>query len=108
AWTEPDDATRLDLIGQVWAAEGKLADPPMTADGHTELSAITGTLQTQFPGHTFRRTTTIDAHHGFLRYGWALVAADGTTALTGTDIAVVGEDGKLQRVVGFFGELAAA
>ncbi|MCU1427880.1 MAG: SnoaL-like protein, partial [Actinomycetia bacterium] len=42
AWTEPDDATRLDLIGQVWAAEGKLADPPMTADGHTELSAITG------------------------------------------------------------------
>jgi hypothetical protein len=30
AWTEPDDATRLDLIGQVCAAEGKLADPPPT------------------------------------------------------------------------------
>jgi hypothetical protein len=108
AWTEPDEAKRKELIGRVWAHDGKLADPPMTAAGVTELIAVTAALQSQFPGHSFRRATGIDAHHDFLRYGWELFAPDGTIALTGIDVAVVTDDGKLHRVVGFFGELPPA
>ena len=64
-------------------------------------------LQTQFPGHTFRRTSTIDAHHGFARYEWELVAPDGAVALAGLDVAEVGDDGRLRRVVGFLGPIPA-
>lgn len=108
AWTEPDETTRHELIGQVWADGGKLADRPMSAAGRTELAAITAAMQAQFPEHTFRRATAVDTHHDFLRYGWELVAADGTVALAGMDVAVIGDDGKLRRVVGFFGDPPAA
>jgi hypothetical protein len=108
AWTERDETRRQELIGQVWAADGKLADPPMQATGHRELTAVTAAVQAQFPGHTFRRATNIDTHHNFLRYGWELVAADGAVALAGMDVAVVADDGKFQRIVGFFGDLPAA
>ena len=57
--------------------------------------------------HTFRRTTGIDEHHGVARYGWELVAADGAVAVGGTDIAEIGDDGRLVRVTGFFGDLPA-
>jgi SnoaL-like domain len=108
AWTVPDEATRRRMVRDVWAPDGTLVDPPMAAAGHDELTAVGAALQVQFPGHTFRRTTAIDAHHDLVRYGWALLAPDGSTALTGLDVAVVTADGKLQRVAGFFGELAAA
>jgi hypothetical protein len=50
----------------------------------------------------------VDEHHGYARYGWALVAPDGNPAVTGTDIATVDSDGRLVKVIGFFGELGAA
>ncbi len=53
-------------------------------------------------------TIIIDTHHGFARYGWAMVAVDGSITPTGTDVASFGDDGRLTRIVGFFGELAAA
>ena len=35
-------------------------------------------VQAQFPGHTFRRTSAVDGHHGFARYEWEMLAPDGT------------------------------
>jgi hypothetical protein len=108
AWTEQDEEKRRGLISEVWAPDGKLSDPPMTANGRAELTGVTAALQGQFPGHTFRRSTVVDCHHEFIRYGWELVAPDRSVALTGEDVAVVGDDGKLRRVVGFFGNLASS
>lgn len=108
AWTEPDQSKRQGLIAQLWAADGELIDPPMTAAGHAELAAITAGLQAQFPGHAFRRASGIDYYHDFLRYGWELIAPDGTVALAGIDVAEVTTEGMLRRVSGFFGELPAA
>ena len=108
AWTEPDEQRRMDLIAQVWADDGQLIDPPMAATGHTELSTITAALQGQFPGHTFRRTTGIDVHHDLCRYGWELVAPDGSITLAGMDVAELTADNRLQRVAGFFGDLPPA
>jgi hypothetical protein len=69
------------------------------------ISDLAAAVQSQFAGHTFRRVSDIDAHHDVLRYAWELVAPDGSVALSGLDVAVVA-DGRLQHVVGFFGELA--
>jgi hypothetical protein len=106
AYGEADPARRSKLIEQVWAVDGQLVDPPLDAAGHDAISNMASAVQGQFPGHRFRRTTDVDAHHGFARYGWELVAADGTVAVSGVDIAEV-DDARLQRVIGFFGDLPA-
>lgn len=106
ALSEPDEAVRLATLRDLWSDAGQMADPPITGEGPDGIAAIGAALQQQFPGHAFRRTTAVDAHHGFLRYGWDLVDPGGAAVLSGTDVGVVGEEGRLARIVGFFGPLA--
>lgn len=108
SYSNPQEAERQQQIRQLWAAEGQLVDPPMAASGRAEIDGLAAALQSQFPGHTFRRTTEIDSHHGFARYGWELVGADGAVAVAGMDVAEVDDEGRLVRVVGFFGPLSEA
>jgi hypothetical protein len=106
AYGEPDPGRRAELVAAAWAPDGRLVDPPLTGEGHEGIAALGEALQSQFPGHRFRRTSAVDAHHDAVRFAWALVAPDGTVALTGTDVAQLAPDGRLARVTGFFGELA--
>jgi hypothetical protein len=80
-------------------------DPPFEGSGHAGIAALTDIVLGHFPAHTFRRTSGVDAHHEVARYRWELVAADGTVAVAGVDVVDV-RDGRLARVVGFFGEPA--
>lgn len=107
AYAEPDAAKRAALIEQAWAPDGQLIDPPLVGDGHAGIAQAAEALLSQFPGHTFRRTSGVDAHHDLLRFGWELVGPDGAVAVAGMDVGVVGEDGRLQRIAGFFGDLPA-
>ena len=107
AYFEPDAERRMRLIDSVWASDGHLFDPPLDAQGHAAINEMFATVQEMFSGHSFRRTTGIDAHHGIGRYGWELVDPTGTVALAGMDVAVVRQDGKLTRIAGFFGDLPA-
>ena len=105
-YCEPDAARRALLVAEAWSTNGELFDPPFEAAGHGGIAALTDVVLAHFPAHTFRRTTGVDAHHTFARYGWELVAADGTVAVAGTDVVEFAADGRLARVVGFFGEPA--
>lgn len=108
AYAEPDPTTRADLVARAWADGGQLIDPPFDGTGRDEVAAMADAVLAHYPAHTFRRTTAVDEHHGFARYGWELVGPDGTVAVNGTDVAQFGEDGALVRVVGFFGDLVPA
>jgi SnoaL-like domain len=108
AWNESDPARRAGLVEQVWAPDGQLIDPPLAAEGHAGISDLHAALQGQFPGHRFRRSSAVDAHHDRLRFGWELVGPDGAVALAGLDVGELAGDGRLRRVVGFFGDLPAA
>jgi len=103
AYAEPDAARRLELLRGVWSREGRLVDPPFESRGHQGISEQAAALLAQFPGHRFERTTAVDAHHDMLRYGWRLLSPAGTPVVEGIDIADVDVDGRLSRVVGFFG-----
>ena len=107
AYCEPDPAKRATLVAAVWAPDGRLLDPPFDGAGHDGIAAMADAVLTHYAGHRFERTTAIDEHHGIARYGWELVDGDGTVALSGMDVAVVGQDGRLTRVAGFFGDLPA-
>jgi hypothetical protein len=105
AWTEPNSARRRRLIEEVWAPDGKLIDPPLAADGHAGINDMFGTMQGQFPGHTFRRVSGVDAHHDHFRFAWQLVGPDGSAVIAGLDVGELAEDGRLRRITGFFGDV---
>jgi hypothetical protein len=105
AYAEPDPARRAQLVAEVWAGDGTLIDPPFDGSGHEAIAALADAVLTHFPGHRFRRTTGIDAHHDFARYGWELSGPDGVVAVSGTDVVEITPDGLLRRVTGFFGDL---
>jgi hypothetical protein len=107
AWNETDATRRLALVEQAWSSDGCLTDPPLAAEGHTAISEMAAALHGQFPGHRFRRASAIDMHHDALRFAWELVAPDGTVALAGMDVGQLAADGRLRRITGFFGPLAA-
>ena len=105
AYALADAARRDTLVAAAWNADGELLDPPLEGHGRAEISALAEVVLTHYAGHKFVRTTAVDAHHGFARYGWDLRASDGTNAVSGIDVVQFDEEGKLLRVVGFFGPL---
>jgi hypothetical protein len=104
-WNESDRERRDQLIQGVWLEDGRLIDPPAAASGRSEISEMAATLQSQFPGHRFRRSSTVDEHHGIFRFSWDLVGEDGTIALSGLDVGEVSDGGAIVRITGFFGDL---
>jgi hypothetical protein len=108
AYGEPDAASRATQVAAIWSVDGELIDPPIDGRGHDGIAALGDIIQAHYAGQRFRRTSTVDAHHGTARYAWALVAPDGSTTLSGLDVAEFAADGTLARVVGFFGELTPA
>ncbi len=103
-----DADRRGNLIEAAWSCDGELFDPPLEGRGHAEISALADVVLTHYAGHRFVRTTAVDSHHGFARYGWNLTGPDGTVAVSGIDVVQFDDAGKLLRVVGFFGPLAPA
>lgn len=104
-YAEPDPVRRRQLIEAAWNPDGELLDPPLEGRGHDAICALADAVLTHFPDHAFRRTSGIDAHHGYARYSWSLVGPDGAEAITGVDVVETDAAGRLCRVVGFFGPL---
>jgi hypothetical protein len=107
AYGEPDDVRRREQIAAAFHEDATLADPPFDAGGHDALDAAFVAVQSQFPGHRFRRVSGIDQHHGAARFEWEFVAENGTPSVVGTDFVRFADDGRIAAVVGFFGPLPA-
>ena len=105
AYTDADATRRAAVVQRIWAADGRLIDPPLAASGHAQISHQAEQLLAQFPGHRFVRSSGIDSHHGMARYAWQLVGPAGAVVLEGTDIAQIDPEGRLAQVTGFFGPL---
>jgi SnoaL-like protein len=103
AWQECDAAARAALLARCWAQDGAYRDPSVAVDGRAALSEHMAGFQERMPGHRLQRTTAVDEHHGWLRFGWRMLDPAGQVVLEGMDVAERGGDGLLRRVVGFFG-----
>jgi hypothetical protein len=104
-WNEADPERRASHIERAWAREGRYVDPLLEAQGATALGEMVAGVHAQYPGHRFRRTSGIDAHHDQLRFAWELVGPDGDVTAAGIDVGTLAPDGRLQRIAGFFGPL---
>jgi len=105
AWGEPDPARRREILERIWADDATYTDPTVHTSGIDELLAHMAKLQTTYPGGRIERTSAVDTHHGMARFNWCMTLADGSTLPEGVDFAELSADGKLRRIVGFFGAL---
>ena len=105
AWNAVEAGERNRLLRVAWTAECRYSDPLVQDLDRAALVAHIGSLLEKFPGSIIRRTSTIDSHHGLLRFGFVRLAADGSAMREGTDFCLLGEGGRLQRITGFFGPL---
>lgn len=105
AYCEPDPTTRLDLLRTVWTPSGTIIDPPLDGTGIDGISTAADAVLSHFPGHRFIRTSSVDLHHSFGRYNWALTGPDDAIAVTGTDFIETDDNGHLVRIIGFFGDV---
>jgi hypothetical protein len=105
-WSETDERERRRLLELSWADDGELVDPREGRfQGRDAVLARIAGFSERFPGARIEVTSALDEHHGFVRYGWTIFAGDGRVLLDGIDFAEVAGDGRLRRVVMFFGPL---
>jgi hypothetical protein len=102
-WNTTDADERAELVARWWAPDAHMTDPLVDVEGHAALGAVFAAFHEQYPGCSFRRSGGCDAHHEVARWGWEMVDTSGTVVLDGLDVALVGDDGRLRYVVGFFG-----
>jgi len=105
-WNEEDTAKRARHIDEAWTDSGRYVDPARDARGQGALNEMVSAARPHFPGHTVRRTSAIDSHHDQLRFAWQVIGPDGSVPVSGIDVGVLAPDGRLERITGFFGELA--
>jgi hypothetical protein len=107
-WNEADDAARREVVTATWTPDATYVDPMFSAAGYDGLDAMVTGVHGQFPGHAFRLTGAVDAHHDRVRWTWALApAGGGAPVATGLDVAVVSADGRFSHVTGFVDAPAA-
>jgi hypothetical protein len=103
AWNEREAAARHPLLERCWSDGGVYVDPNVSLIGREALGAHIATVQASRPGARLEFTSGIDVHHNVVRFLWRLVRPDGTCGDTSIDFGEVGPDGRLVKIVGFFG-----
>ena len=103
AWNQPEPASRLALLDQCWSDGGVYLDPRANLTGRDELARHIAAIQASRPGARLEFMSGIDVHHNVVRFLWRLERADGSCGDVSIDFGEIGADGRLVRIIGFFG-----
>jgi len=107
AWSEPDQNRRGQILREVAIENLQYTDPRTDVKNCDQLIEHIAGILADRPGARVVRTSAVDEHHGWARFAWHLIQADGTTLPEGLDVIEVDEEtGKLKVILGFFGSLS--
>jgi hypothetical protein len=99
-WSLPADAREAELAACL-ADDATYCDPNGVLSGPLALSYYMGEFQESAPGGRFQIGSVLH-HHDRSLADWALEASDGRVLQTGTSFGLIGGDGRLQAITGFF------
>lgn len=102
-WNETDPIRRRNIIEETWTRDASYIEPLIAVEGHDGLNEGVAALQARFPDHALRPAGQVDAHHDRVRWRWELLGPQGGAPLaSGTNVGVLGPDGRLRQVTGVF------
>jgi len=104
-WSEPDPARREELLMRCWSEDSEIIGPGYYFKGTRAVLAEVERFQRHERGSTIVLTSAFDAHTNWVRFTFALLGPDGATVNEGWDIVELAADGRIARVVSFWGAL---
>ena len=104
AWNIENPGERMASIMRFWSEDGVYIDPHTTTQpGAAGLEQAIVKFQHDFPGVRFRCGVP-QAHHANMRHNWLAINPDGSVKWSGTEFSELASDGRIRRVVSFFGD----
>ncbi|WP_230206646.1 nuclear transport factor 2 family protein [Novosphingobium sp. Gsoil 351] len=98
-FNERDARKRIEAIGELYAEDAVLYEPPDTAvEGHAAISEAVARLLAKLPADfAFTATGPAMGHHGIGRLRWQAGPPNGPVAVSGMDIAHA-RDGRIHSL----------
>ncbi len=103
AWGDPDGAARRRLLESCAAPEISFRDAYSATDGLEDLLAQLEAVQTYMPGVRLEREGEALLSHGTALVRWTARKTGGDVLGRGTNVYDLAPDGRIRRVVGFWG-----
>ena len=104
AWNEADPTLVRGHLERALAPDAHFVDPSHDIRGIDDFEAMVHHVQGQIPGATYSRASEVDSHHDLHRYHWA-IHQEGELLMPGFDVTETDGEGRVTRVLGFFGVL---
>ena len=104
-WNEPNVELVRGHLELAVSDDVLFVDPLHNHVGKDALEANVRTLRTENPDFFFVMASEFDGHNNRYRYRWNVVKK-GRVLLKGFDVTTINAGGKVERIDGFFGELA--
>ena len=105
AWNEPNEDRCCQLLDHCWADTGVVIAPDGLLAGRDAVFAAIRVFQVEHPGWRAELTSGLDVHHSVVRFSFAVVQPDGRCISEGLDVGEAGPDGRLTRIITFYGPL---
>jgi hypothetical protein len=94
----------MEMLEEAWAEHGVYSDPTAEVHGRQALSDHIAGFRAQMQGAVLSLTSAVDVHHRqHLRFTWKIANPSGETLAAGMDYGELDDEGRLVRIVGFFG-----
>lgn len=103
AWGEPDAARRRELLASCAAEAIVFRDAFSATEGIEELLANLEAVRTHMPGLILERSGDVRVSHGTALVAWTARRESGEEVGRGSNVVDFSPDGRLARVVGFWG-----
>ena len=103
AWNETDSAKRRALLADCSAGDVAFCDDYGVLLGHEDLDAQIGATKIYMPGLRLRRAGEPAPSHANALVRWEVLDPNGNVTGKGTNAFTFGPDGRIARVIGFWG-----
>lgn len=104
AWNEKDLNQIRSHIDKCIAENVVFADPTNFIHGRDDFEDMVKRFRQKYPESFIKRTSRMDSHNNRYRYSWEIYVGD-VLIVKGFDVAQVDENGLVERIDGFFGDL---
>ena len=105
AWAAETEEERRSHLEAGWATDGTYTDPTADVHGREALVQHIGAFASspQAKNFSIEQSSGIDVHHKVMRFAWEMRNAEGKVLTPGMDYGEFNDDGKITKIVGFFG-----
>ena len=104
AWNEREPERVRGHLEKALHPEVHFVDPSANTRGIDEFEANVHEVHARIPGAEYKRSSGVDGHNDLYRYHWE-IRRNGELVMPGFDVTEVDAEGRVTRVVGFFGPI---